>query len=174
MIDLDLLESLSGCESVEELHAATARIAKQLGFEHFIYGVRVNLPLTQPYQFVLSGYPKEWRNHYIEAGYENIDPTVVHCCRDRRVTPMIWRNQGFRNGLVAKLWGEAKEFGLASGASFPVQGRNGETTMLSLATSQSPRHAYRDIADTLGQSQLLAYYLHETVQRVVLTKLVNL
>ena len=172
--DLDLFESLSDCRSVEELHSATSRIAKQLGFEHFIYGVRVNLPLIQPYQFVLSGYPKAWRERYIDAGYENIDPTILHCGRDRRVTPMIWRNQGFRNGLVAKLWGEAKEFGLASGASFPVQGKNGEAAMLSLATSLSPRHANQDITDTLGQSQLLAYYLHEAVQRVVLTKLVNL
>jgi hypothetical protein len=173
-IDLDLLESLLGCQSVEELHATTARIAKQLGFEHFLYAVRVNLSLTRPYEFVLSGYPKEWRTRYTEAGYANIDPTVLHCGRDRRVIPMIWRNQGFRNGLVAKLWGEAKEFGLASGASFPVQGKNGEAAMLSLATSLSPRHANRDITDTLGQSQLLAYYLHEAVQRVVLTKLVNL
>ena len=171
--DLDLFGSLSDCQSVEELHAATTRTVKQLGFEHFIYGVRVNLPLTQPYQFVLSGYPKEWWARYIEAGYEGIDPAVLHCCRDRRVTPMIWRNQGFRNGMVAKLWGEAKELGLASGVTFPVQGNNAEIALLSLATSRSPRQANRDITDTLGQSQLLTYYLHDAVQRVVLSRLVN-
>lgn len=171
--DLDLLESLSGCGSIEELYSATSRIAKHLGFEHFIYGVRVNLSHAQPYQFVLSGYPKEWRNHYTEAGYENVDPTVLHCYRDKRLTPMIWRNQGYRDGLVAKLWGEAREFGLTSGVSFPVQGRNGEATMLSLATSRAPRQANRDITEVLGQSLLLAHYLHEAVQRVVLNKLVN-
>lgn len=171
--DLGLFESLSGCRSVEALYASTARIVHQLGFEHFIYGVRVNPPLAQPYQFVLSGYPKAWRERYIDAGYENIDPTILHCGRDRRITPMIWRNQGSRNGAVAKLWGEAKEFGLVSGASFPVQGKNGEVAIFSLATSLSPRQANRDVTDTLGQSQLLAYYLHEAVRRVVLTKVVN-
>ena len=170
--DLDLLESLSGCGSIEELYSATSRIAKHLGFEHFIYGVRVNLPLAQPYRFVLSGYPKEWRNHYVEAGYEAIDPTVLHCCRDKRVTPMIWRDQGSRNGVVAKLWDEAKEFGLVSGVSFPVQG-TGEAAMLSLATSRSQCHANRDITNSLGQSQLLAYHLHEAVQRVMLRRSVS-
>ena len=169
-IDLDLLESLSDCQSVEELHAATARIVNQLGFEHFLYAVRVNLSLTRPYEFVLSGYPRAWRNHYTEAGYANIDPTVLHCGRDRRVTPLIWSGQAFQDIPVAKLRAEAKDFGLASGASFPVHGRNGESAMLSLATPQGHRRANRDILETLGRSQLLACYLHEAIQRVVLTK----
>lgn len=170
MVDLDLLESLLGCESVEELHSATARIVNQLGFEHFLYGVRVNLSLTRPYQFVLSGYPKEWLTRYTEAGYENIDPAVLHCGRDRRVIPMIWSGQTFHDVPTAKLRAEAKDFGLASGASFPVQGKNGEAAMLSLATSRGHRHAKCDILETLGRSQLLACYLHEAIQRVVLTK----
>lgn len=166
---LDLFKSLSDCCSIEELYSATSRIVKHLGFEHFIYGVRVNLPMTQPYQFILSGYPKAWFQRYIEAGYENIDP-VVHHCIERRVTPLIWSNQIFRNNPAKKLWGEAKEFGLASGVSFPVQGRNGEIAILSLATSLTPRQANKDIAETLGQGQLLALYVHDTVQRVVLSK----
>jgi len=168
--DLDLFESLLGCQSVEELHAATARIAKRLGFEHFLYAVRVNLSLTRPYQFVLSGYPKEWRTRYTEAGYENIDPTILHCGRDRRVTPLIWSNKVFGDLPVARLRAEAKDFGLASGASFPVQGRNGETAMLSLATPRVHRQANRDTLETIGRAQLLACYLHEAIQRVVLTK----
>jgi len=172
--DLELFESLLGCQTVASVHATTARIANQLGCEHFIYGVRINIPHGQPYQFVLNGYPKEWRSRYIEAAYENIDPTVFHCIRDKRITPLIWNNQVFRNRLAAKLWGEAREFGLTSGASFPVQGRNGESAMLSLATSRSPRHAKRDILATLGTAQLLTSFLHDTVQHVVLNKLVNL
>lgn len=170
VVGIDLFESLLGYQSVEELYAATSRIVTHLGFEHFIYGVRVNLSLTRPYQFVLSGYPKEWRTHYIETGYETIDPTVHHCIKDRRVTPIIWGSQVFRNQSAAKLENEAKEFGLASGASFPVQGRNGEAAMLSLATPRANRQAKHDILETLGRAQLLACYLHEAIQRVVLTK----
>lgn len=167
---LDLFESLSGCRSVEALYTATARIVHQLGFEHFIYGVRVNLSPGQPYQFVLSGYPEAWFQRYTEAGYENIDPVVHHCIIERRVTPLIWSNQVFRDKPAKKLWGEANEFGLAGGVSFPVQGINGERAILSLATSRSPRHANRDIADTLGQGQLLALYVHDAVRNIELIK----
>lgn len=168
-VGLDLFESLSDCRSVEALYASTARIVHQLGFEHFIYGVRVNLPLTQPYQFVLSGYPETWFQRYTQAGYENIDPVVRHCV-ERRVTPLIWSNQVFQNQPAKKLWGEAKEFGLASGVSFPVQGRDGEMAVFSLATSLAPHQANKDIAEMLGKGHLLALHIHDAVQRVVLSK----
>ena len=48
IIDLDLFESLLCCESIEELHTAVTKVVKLLGFEHFIYGVNVNVSLTRP------------------------------------------------------------------------------------------------------------------------------
>ena len=42
--------------------------------------------------------------------------------------------------------------------------------MLSLATSRNPRYAKQDILSTLDTAQLLTYYLHEAIQRVVLSK----
>lgn len=170
MTELDMFESLLNCQSVEELHAATVRIVKQMGYEYFLYGVRVNVSLTHPYQFIFSGYPKEWRGHYNEAGYENIDPTVQHCLVDRRVIPMIWNRQAFRTRSSLRLLGEAKESGLASGASFPVQGSHGEAAMLSVATSRDSRQAEQDIVAMMGKAQLLACYLHEAIQRIVLSK----
>lgn len=57
MSDLDLFEPLLNCGTVEKMHATTASIAGQLGFEHFIYWVQVNTSLTRPYQFVLTLLP---------------------------------------------------------------------------------------------------------------------
>lgn len=170
MTDLETLEALLQCGTVEELYAATSKIVKHLGFEHFIYGVRVNTSPGRPYQFVFSGYPKEWRGHYNEAGYENIDPSVQHCLVDRRVIPMIWNREAFHTRSSLRLLGEAKESGLASGASFPVQGSHGEAAMLSVATSRASRQAEQDIVAMMGKAQLLACYLHEAIQRIVLSQ----
>jgi DNA-binding CsgD family transcriptional regulator len=170
MTELDLFESLLTCQSIEGLHAAVANIVKQIGYEHFIYGVQVRTSLTRPYQFVFSGYPKEWRDHYVEVGYQNIDPTVAHCIKNKRVIPIIWNSQLSRNRPAARMMGEAKEFGLASGVSFSVHGRYGEAAMLSLSSSTHPRQAKQDIAEYLGRGQLLACYLHEAIQRLVLSK----
>lgn len=170
MTDFDMLESLVDCRSVEELHAATKQLVNLIGYEHFIYGVQVNTSLTRPYQFVFNGYPDDWRNHYVEAGYQQVDPTVIHCIKERRVVPMIWDKRSFSTPVSSRLIGEAKEFGLGSGATFSIQGGRGEAAMLSLATPVNPDIARTDILGTLGKAQLLACYLHEAIQRLVLSK----
>ena len=168
MTDINLFESLLTCNSVEELHSNATAIARQMGFEHFLYGVQVNTSLTRPYRFILSCYPEAWRKHYDEEGYANIDPTVSHCARTS--IPIIWKNEIFKGRKEARVRSEAKECGLVSGASFSVHGGRGEAAMLSLATSRESREVQNDIVAVMGQAQLLTCYLHEAVQRIVLSK----
>lgn len=168
MAALDLFESLLNCNTVEELHTTATTITRQMGFEHFLYGVKVKTSLTRPYQFVLSGYPKQWRDHYVEMKYQEIDPTVAHC--RTHVTPVIWRNQVFQGHDATKFQGEAKEAGLKHGATFVVHGGRGETAMLSLATTRGARQAESDVVAHMGQAQLFTCYLHEAVQRIVLSQ----
>ncbi|MCE9551246.1 MAG: LuxR family transcriptional regulator [Betaproteobacteria bacterium] len=170
MSDLDLFEQLLNCGTVEKLHATTANIAGQLGFEHFIYGVQVNNSLTRPYQFVLNGFPKEWRARYVEQNYQEVDPTYHHCIVKKQIIPVIWDNPVFKGDKEAKMRSESKEFGLLCGASFAVHGGHGEAAMLSIATSQDSYKAKQHIASIIGKSQLLACYLHEATQRIVLSK----
>ena len=170
MNDLDTLEATLNCDSTEALHAATRTLVNQLGYENFIYGVQVNTSLTRPYQFVFSGYPTAWRDRYIEAGYQDIDPTVTHCIKLRRLMPMIWEKRYFNSQAGARMWSEAREFGLGAGVTLSIQGGHGEAAMLSLATPADPVAAQRDVVGTLGRAQLLACYLHEGIQRIVLSK----
>lgn len=53
-----LKEMIAGARDVD--HAATLcrRLALDLGFEHFLYGLRLAITLSQPSQVVISGYPK--------------------------------------------------------------------------------------------------------------------
>jgi len=170
MNDLELFESLLNTCTTDDLHSAISRVTQDMGYEHFIYGVQVNISLTRPYQFILSGYPRDWREHYEKAGYAHIDPTFRHCINEKRVIPVIWNSKVFSSRPAARLMSEAKDFRLASGASFAVHGRNGEAAMLSLASSRSSKQARTDIVGTLGKAQLLACYIHEAIQRLVLSK----
>jgi DNA-binding CsgD family transcriptional regulator len=168
MSNLSLFEPLLDCGTVEELHSDATAIARQMGFEHFLYGVQVNTSLTRPYRFILSCYPENWRKHYDEEGYANIDPTVSHCAKTS--IPIIWKNEIFKGRKEARVRSEAKDCGLVSGVSFPVHGSRGEAAMLSLSTSRDSREAQDDIAAMMGTAQLLTCYLHEAVQRIVLSK----
>lgn len=168
MNDLDLFESLLNCDTVEELHTVTTAIIGQMGFEHFLYGVQVNTSLTRPYRFILSCYPEVWRKRYDEENYASIDPTVSHCATT--VIPIIWKNEVFKGRKEARVRSEAKDCGLVGGASFSVHGGRGEAAMLSLATSRESREAQNDIVAMMGKAQLLTCYLHEAVQRIVLSQ----
>lgn len=170
MTDLDTLESTLNCDSIEALHTATRKLVNQLGYEHFIYGVQVNTSVTRPYQFVFSGYPNGWRNRYVEAGYQDIDPTVTHCIKQRRVVPMVWEKRHFNSQVLERMLCEARDFGLGGGVTLSIQGGHGEAAMLSLATPTNPDDARRDVVGTLGRAQLLACYLHEAIQRIVLSR----
>jgi DNA-binding CsgD family transcriptional regulator len=170
MTDLDMLESLLNCTSVDELHASTKKLVHQLGYEHFIYAVRVNASLAHPYQFVFSGYPNDWLTHYIESRYQDIDPAFIHCIKERRVTPIVWSEQTFAGPAAARMFGEAGEHGLRAGVTFSIQGGHGEAAAFSLATQTDEKKARNDIRNTFAQAQLLACYLHEAIHRTVLTK----
>jgi hypothetical protein len=112
----------------------------------------VNTSLMRPYQFVFSGYPNGWRNRYIVAGYQAIDPTVIHCIKQRRVVPIVWERRHFESLVLERMMSEATDFGLCGGVTLSVQGRQGEAAMLSLAASAKPYDARRDVAGTLGHA----------------------
>jgi DNA-binding CsgD family transcriptional regulator len=170
MTDLDIIESLLNCASVDELHASTKKLVHQLGYKHFIYGVRVNASLAHPYQFVFSGYPNDWLTHYAESRYQDIDPAFIHCIKQRRVTPIVWNEQTYAKPDVARMLGEAGEHGVRAGVTFSIQGGHGEAALFSLATRVDEQEARNDVRNTFAQAQLLACYLHEAIHRTVLTK----
>lgn len=170
MTDLDLFESLLNCATVEELHVVTSKITRNFGFDYFLYGVQVNTSLTRPYQFILNGYPETWRTRYAEQGYQDVDPTFHHCIIQKQTTPIPWNSHVVKGCKEATMWSESRDFGLRSGASFAVHGGHGEAAMLSLATSRESLQVTQEFVNTMGHAQLLACYLHEAVQRVVLSK----
>ena len=160
-------EPLLNCQSVEELHTATAGIIKQLGYERFIYAVRVSVPLSQPFQFVFHTYPKEWWNRYCDAGYQSVDPVVLHSAK--RAIPIIWDDEVFSATKAAKLWSEAKDCGLKSGVTLPVHTPGCEWGLLSLASDIEASKAMKNISGSLAEAQLMTCYLHEVVSRLVVS-----
>ncbi len=167
MTDLALFESLLECKTVSDLHAKTGAITQILGFDHFIYGVQANTPVGEPYQFVLSGYPENWRKIYCDADYESVDPVLHHCIRS--VVPVLWDNLSSLPQASRRLMEEAKLFGLANGVTCPLRGLGSEIGLLSVAVEKNSKIARKHMASSQGTIQLFANYLHESIHRVVLS-----
>ena len=163
----ELIDMLSKAKTVEEIHSLCATFCKLFEFDRFLYGARIPTSFVKPYFIFINGYPSEWRARYTEKGYMTIDPTVMHCAT--HLTPISWDQvepQEDENEQIRRFMGEAREFGLNSGISFPIHSAQGEFAMLNLASSENWRQAKSFILEAMPYASLFSAYLHEAVHRI--------
>jgi LuxR family transcriptional regulator len=109
----DLLTLITGEASLRR-EAVVKRMeaaVRALGFEYFFYLRRGPLPLTNPKLFVVDNYPPPWRARYEQAGYLQIDPTLMHARGS--TAPLLWSDAVFRD--APQLREEAQAWGLRHG-----------------------------------------------------------
>jgi|GEM_PF-3773638 len=163
------METARTAGSTEEIHVLCSELCDAAGFDYFIYGVDFRAPRVRSQIAIVSGFPSNWWQYYQERGYISIDPVVRHTM-ERKLTPLIWNDidpqQSPQSERVARFMSEARDFGLTSGVSFPVQGLNGESAIFSLVSRDSHVRAATRIAGILPAGQLLTAYIHEAAQRV--------
>ena len=163
----ELIDLLSKADTVEEIHSACSSLCDQFGFDRFQYGARIPTSFVKPYFIFISSYQNDWRARYLAEGYMSIDPAVSHCAK--HLTPISWEQmtpQEKENQLIRRFMGEAREFGLNSGVSFPVHSPQGESAMLSLASSQGCDRTKSQIQAGMPFIHLFTAHLHESVRRV--------
>lgn len=129
-----LTAAIESAPDLPQIAAACRGFARELGFEHFIFGFRTPISLTHPCQFILSGYPRAWREHYDKHSYLAIDPVITRALTT--ILPFSWEELDKSDPRVARLFDEAAEHGLRHGFSVPVHGGHGEGGVLSLARPQ--------------------------------------
>lgn len=171
----EIIDALSRSATVEDIHEACSKFCRLYDFDNFIYGARIPASFSKPYFIYISGYPKAWREIYNSEGYVRIDPTVHHCAN--HITPVTWERlsrQGKDDRRVREFFGEASQFGLVSGVSFPVHSGRGESAMLSLSSVESRQRAARKIEEAIPFGQMFTAYLHEAVRRVFSSEILPL
>jgi LuxR family transcriptional regulator len=159
----DQLHALHAVECEHKLFEIVVSLARDLGFDHCAYGLRMPLPLTQPKIAMFSNYPVAWQRRYQEKNYLAADPTVQHGMRS--LLPVIWSENLF--APARELWEDARSFGLDVGWAQSSRDLNGTGGMLTLARSSDPlsgaelqdkrlKMAWLSQMAHLGMSQLLA------------------
>jgi DNA-binding CsgD family transcriptional regulator len=164
---LELIDAVSKAESVDSLHAICAGVCQDHGFDRFIYGARIPTSFVKPYFIFISGYPREWRDHYTANNYMVIDPTVQYCAQN--ITPMSWDGRTVmksESGELRRFMSEASDFGINNGVSFPVHTAQGDFAMLSFARESLSQPNSACIQRVLPLGQLFTAYLHEAVRRI--------
>jgi DNA-binding CsgD family transcriptional regulator len=129
--DSEVTATIEAAGDVAAVGAACRGAAVAMGFPHFLYAFRMPMPLTQPCQFILSGYPAEWRERYDRERYLSIDPVLPRALTS--VLPFAWDELDRSEPRVDQLFREAAAHGLCHGLSVPVHGAHGEGGLMSLA-----------------------------------------
>lgn len=162
----DALQRFSSSQSVDEIRELLREFSNQLGFESFIYALRVPVTFAESRVVMIKGYPDEWLDRYFDHGYYAFDPVVAYC--SQHIVPIQWHDLPVTlSADNERLMNEATEFGLRFGISMPVHSPHGELGILSMALDQKARAARDVTKHALPYVQLLASYLHEAVRRVL-------
>lgn len=163
----DLIEETRTATSVEDIHSICSKITHRFGFDQFMYGSRIPTSFVRPQVIIISGYDKDWWDHYTSESYMSIDPIVEY--GSKNILPLQWHEldaEHHSNKRVRRMMNESAEFGLKSGMSFPVHTTRGEAAMLSFASSKAPENNRQHMQYVAPHLMYFACHLHESVMRI--------
>ena len=160
-----LRQRLTSATSMDELHAVCRDYSEALGFQHFVYALRVPTHFADARLIMVDGYPPGWVKHYFEQHHFDADPVMAYCAQ--HVVPMCWSDLSLEPGSQAeRMMHEAAGFGLRDGVTMPLHSPQGELGILSFAVDAAPDQARLTCQNALVQIQMVVGYLHEAVRRV--------
>jgi DNA-binding CsgD family transcriptional regulator len=120
-----VIQRLQTCTDLVEFKAILVDMRKQLGFEHFLYGVRLPNAFTSIDHFVVSDYPEVWLHEYMSNNYAEFDPVVLHCTSHHE--PYCWdRMYESTDPKVIAFADACASHGLVGGVCIGIHGYSGE------------------------------------------------
>lgn len=163
----DQLHALLAVKCENNLFEMIVSNARELGFEHCAYGLRMPLPLIQPKIVMFNNYPPDWQIRYQDKNYFTVDPTVQHGMRSQ--LPVIWTD-----ALLAparEFWEDARSFGLNIGWAQASRDVNGVGGMLTLARS-SDSLSGAELQDKRLKMTWLTQMAHSGMSQLLTAKMI--
>lgn len=151
--------------NMDQLKSHFLEVSKQLGFDSFVYALRVPTNFSNAQVIMLDGYPEGWVKRYFEAAYYESDPVMAWCIRE--ILPIRWSDLVLEPGSAAEsMMLDAAEYGLRDGVTMPIHSPQGDLGILSLSLDAPPERARVITERALPIIQLLAIHLHQAVRRL--------
>lgn len=155
----DFIDSSIRMDNPEQLFGAYLDSVAEFGVDRVMYIPVRNTPYEDKMFPGLSHcYPQDWLSYYVENGYGQIDPTLIHGVGVRDA--FSWKSMMSIRDLSPKqdlMMHQGKEAGLNDGVGVPLHGPMGECYGLGLA-SNDPNP---DIERHIKAIQLLSSTFHQ-------------
>ncbi|MER8492063.1 LuxR family transcriptional regulator [Mesorhizobium australicum] len=118
---------------------------------------------AQPDSAVMLNYPDEWKERYLEMGYDRIDPIIK---KGRKGVGAFRWSEVYKDASTTenerRVLDEAATFGLRSGVTVPLHGPAGSFTIISFAQPSDREFQNK----TIIYLQLAALHFHLKVTRL--------
>lgn len=130
-------EALHEAKNVPEVEQTLKEIADLCEMKFYLFGVSIPVSFSRSYTVIYNNYPDDWRRHYDESNYVELDPVVKHCFSSTRA--VIWNEleEQYTSKKEQRFFSDAKKYGLESGLSIPIHGSKSEIGIFSLASDKS-------------------------------------
>jgi LuxR family transcriptional regulator, quorum-sensing system regulator SolR len=157
--------ALSSAQGEDEIALVLARVARELGFDYWAYGIRLPVPLVRPKLYMVNNYPQDWFKRYVRENYVTVDPTVAHARRS--VMPLQWSEELFTG--CRSFWEEARAQGLCFGWAQACYNAKGVGGLLTLARSHDDL-SNKELDENGARMSWLTYAAHETLASLAVRK----
>lgn len=149
-------------QSMDELRLFISRLLERYGLRHAVY-LAVTLPNhIDPNPVLVSTYPEQWAQRYIEQDYLVIDPVISAAATS--LLPFDWSELNHRGIRVKQMFNESQEFGIGQqGLGFPVRGPLGDHALFTVTSGASASEWEKLKSSYMRDLQLIAHFVHGKV-----------
>lgn len=156
------ISEIESVNSVDELRRFIERLRQRYGLNHAVY-FAVSLPnRIEPHPVVVSTYPEQWVQRYVEQDYLAIDPVLGAAATS--LLPFDWAELNHRGIRVKQMFDESQEFGIGQqGLGFPVRGPLGDQALFTVTSDASQIEWLKLRSTYMRDLQLLAHFVHGKV-----------
>lgn len=149
-------DALSSAKTLEDLQSFVGKLRDVYDIEHLVYHA-VN---PAGGQYAALTYQPDWVEHYLEQGYDRIDPVVQGCLQ--RFTPIDWKALDWSGKAVREFLGEAADAGVGNqGLSVPIRGPSGQFAMFSANQKETDDRWARYTKERVSDLILIAHFMNE-------------
>lgn len=159
------IQRLQACSDLVQFKAILTDMREQLGYTHFLYGVRLSTAYTTISHFIVSDYPDAWLQEYTEHNYAEFDPVVQHCTRFHE--PYCWdRLREDPDPKLIAFADAAASHGLVGGMCIGIHGYSGDTGIFCLGGPEVVATGSDAAFDLILSLNTLLPFIHAAVTRL--------
>ena len=153
---------IEAIHSMDELRLFISRLLERYGLRHAVY-LAITLPNRIDANPVLvSTYPEQWAQRYVEQDYLAIDPVVGAAATS--LLPFDWSELSHRGIRVKQMFNESQEFGIGhQGLGFPVRGPLGDQALFTVTSNATASEWHKLRSSYMRDLQLIAHFVHGKV-----------